>query len=334
MSNIIKSARLLMAAMAPTTGERASAQVTVRSTTGSTVYLPVGAHLFPLVNHAAREDLLFKVGPGPFRAVFPNGIRKKASPDEPDVSSWWAIPPGGTTVDIHSLLGGKRHNLPAGTKLTFDPVIPGLDVSPLAAPATGGVDPGWLGGCMSMVQFEQLTASAAAADAFRSQVGKMPAVVLVWDGTEPADGTTQSSIDRGRTRVGSVAQLYKEQFNLFVITDRVDNAHKRRAEGLQLLDHIMFCLTDRQEVDGEIFSAPTGVQVRGRGRVGADAAAYQSFYIYLLQLSITTTWEPNETGVFAPWLRTHLETQTFEQDEDGDRLTTTDQDVDMSSPSE
>ncbi len=330
-TTIIEVARDLMAAAAPVTGTRATGKVLIRAKPGKTVLLPANWHLIPEVNKASREELVFKVGTGPGVAKYPDGKRKKASPTEPDAGSWWTITDAGVLVDVMSVIGGVRHNLPANTKMLLDPVHPDLEpfaqVQPVAL--SGGADPTWLGGCKSMVQFESLAANTVSLDAFRAQVDKFPAVVLVWDGSEPADGTTQSPLDRAATRVGPGSQLFKERFNLFVLVSRTDGGHMRRNEGLKLLDDLTFWLTDRMEVDGQQFSSPTGVQITGRNRVAGDSAAFQGMYIYVLQLTVTGTWTRYDARTFQPWLRTNNTFLTFEKDADGNRKPIVDQDIDM-----
>jgi hypothetical protein len=334
-SSVIDIARDIMSVISPTTGVRGSGKVLIKTKETTSVNLPRNWHLIPIVNGAAREDLLFKVGQGPLRAKYPNGKRIKTDPNEPDTESWWSVQPGGTLVNIHSLVGGNRHNLPKGTKFIFDPGHPDLESEAiLQRDITDGADPTHFGGCRSVVQFEQLNAVDVSLDTFRASVGKFPAVVIVWDGSEPADGTTQSSIDRGRTRVGPTMQLFKERFNLFVIVERLDSGSVRSAEGLLLLDHITGWLTDQQSIDGQIFSSPTGVQIRGRGRVAGNNTNFQHVYVYLLQISVTTTLVPYDSRTFSLWLRTHNEFLTFEKDGAGERKVVVSQDIDMTAGSE
>lgn len=311
--SIVELGRDLMACMMPSTGQRGNGQVLVEPIGNDPVFLPRNWALVPIVNGDAREDLLFKVGEGPNKAKYPNGVRKKTDPNEPDTQSWWVIPPGGALVNIHSIIGGKRHNLKKGTKFVFDPNYPLLKASViLQDDITDAVDPIHFGAARGMVQFEQLEGSSPTLDAFRSQIGAMPGVVIVWDGSEPADGTTQSSLERGKTRAGQSKQFFKERFNLFVISERTDSGSQRRSEGLKLLDDITLLLTDKQSVDGQIFSSPAPVQVRGRNRIGGDSAQYQSVYVYVLQLSVTNIWRSYDFRTFNPWLRVYNEFLTNE----------------------
>ena len=334
-ASVIELARDIMSVISPTTGMRGNGKLLIKTKGTTAIDLPRNWHLIPIVNGAAREDLLFKVGQGPLRAKYPDGKRKKVVPTEPDTESWWSVQPGGTLVNIHSIVGGVRHNLPKGTKFIFDPNHPDFEVeATLQRDITDGADPVHFGGCRSVVQFEQLNATDVSLDTFRASVGRFPAVVVVWDGSEPADGTTQSSIDRGRTRVGIASQLFKERYNLFVIVERMDSGPVRSAEGLKLLDDITGWLTDQQTVDGQIFSSPTGIQIRGRARVAGNNTNFQHVYVYLLQISVTSTLVPYDSRTFHPWLRTHNEISTFQQDEAGDGKVVVKQDIDMTTGSE
>ena len=334
-TTIIETARDIMAVVAPVTGTRATGKVLIRSRPGKgTVYLPANWHFIPVVNKASRDELLFKTAQGPGRAKFPDGKRKKLSESEPDAPSWWTITEQGTIVDVLSVLGGKRHNLPAGAQLQFDPVHPDLEpvATVLDGGITGGVDPNWLGGLQSFVQFESLAGPTATLDAFRAGVSAFPAAVIVWDGSEPADGTTQSSLSRGQTRVGPGQSLFKEKFNIFVMSKREDSGHLRRNEGLKLLDDLTFWLTDAMEADGQQFSSPTGIQIRGRTRVVGDGAVFQQVYIYAIQLSVTALWKRYDARTFNEWLRTHNEFLTYEKDADGARKLVVSQNIKMTDP--
>jgi hypothetical protein len=312
------------------TGVRSSGSIVVRTSGTEPVFLPGNVSLIPIINGAAREDLAFKTKLGPNKVRIENGIPKKEPGQPEDLTDWWLIQPGGTLVDIHSIVGGKRHNLPAGTKFVFDPVYPGIAPEcELYDSTTGGEDPTHFGGCKGVAFFEQMNGAAPDLDAFRAQVGGLPAVVFVWDGTEPADGTTQSMVDRGASRVGTYRAMFKENFNVFVMSQRMDSGPMRRAEGLRLLEDVTHCLVDRQVVDGRRFSNP-GIQVRTRSRLSGADDRYRTMFIYLLQISVVNVIEPRDGGqVFHPWLRVHNVFETYEKDEEGNKLPVVDQDIDM-----
>jgi hypothetical protein len=326
MSELITLGRDLISALAPISGTRATAQLLVRAKTGP-VNLPRNAALVPVINRAFREDLTFKVGDGPVQARFKNGIR--VADGGPDCEkSWWVVEPGGTVVTAVSLVGGERHNLKRGTKFYFDPIIPGIEPeAELIEDIADGAEPTHFGGLKGAVQFEQLNGTSPTLDLFRSKIGKLPGVVIVWDSSEPADGTTQSTLDRGAARSGTATARFAEKFNLFIISERLDSHHNRAGEGLKLLEDITLELSDRQEIDGRIFSVP-GVHIRGRSRVLGDSAQYQAVYVYLLQLSVTTSVQPKDRREFAPWLRVHHQNLTFENDGTGQKVVV-DQEIDM-----
>lgn len=317
MSITIDTARDLMAVIAPTTGTRATGKIIVTPNGTAPTVIRRNQCLIPMVNGDARESLLFKVAEGPN--------------DDPDPKGSWTVAPGGSSVDVFSVLGGKRHNLPRGTQFKLDP-LPVENLNPvvtLQSTITDGAEPLHFGGVKSVVQFESLGGASLDLDAYRSQIGQLPGIIIVWDGSEPADGTTQSSIERGRTRIGTRRSLWKERFNLFVITKRMDSDHMRRSEGLQILDDITEWLTDRQAVDGQVFSSPAGIQVRGRGRVIGPSAQYQQLYVYVLQLSVTRLLQQRDEREWNDWLLTHNEFLTFQKDDQDNRLIIVNQDIDM-----
>jgi hypothetical protein len=329
VSDIITLGRDILSTIAPTTGTRATGQVVIRTKGNTPVNLGPNWALIPRINNDLREELAFKIAAGPNVAKYRDGIRVKANPADPDCPSWWTIQPGGTLVAVTSIVGGERHNLKKGTKLYFDPIHPDLEVvAEVFEEFTGGQDPTHFGGCKNAVLFEQMNAPTASLDAFRSKLQSFPSVVVVWDDSEPADGTTQSTLDRGASRGGRVESRFSERFNVFVLASRLDGGHHRSAEGLRLLEDITNELINRQEIDGKIFSNP-GVQVRGRSRITGDTTQFQGMYVYLLQISATATIVPTDRRTFSPWLRVHNQILTHDADDAGARKVVVDQQIDM-----
>lgn len=318
MSITIDTARDIMAALQPTTGTRATGKILVTPNGTAPTVIRRNQCLIPIINSDARETLLFKVAEGP-------------EDGDPNPKGSWIVDPAGSSIDVFSVLGGKRHNLPAGTKMRLDPLPPEPlnPVVTLQSATTDGADPIHFGGVKSVVMFETLGGASLDIDLFRSQSGQMPGIVVVWDGSEPADGTTQSSLNRGRTRVGTRRSLWNERFNLFIITKRMDSDHMRRSEGLQILDDLTEWLTDRQAIDGQVFSAPAGIQIRGRQRISGLGPPYQQVYVYLIQLSVTRLLQMRDERTWSDWLLTHNEFLTFGRDGLGNRRIVVDQDIDM-----
>jgi hypothetical protein len=97
------------------------------------------------------------------------------------------------------------------------------------------------------------------------------------------------------TRVGTRRSLYKESFRIYVITSRSEKDHKRREEGLEILDEITRLLADRQTVDDVCFSNPSGVQIRRRWRESGPQRIYQRHYVYALLVGVELTIEQTDS---------------------------------------
>jgi len=290
MSVAIDTMRALFAVIQPQTGGRSSGNVT-STATGADVELPRGRHLIPIIADRLRPDLTFKT---------------TANPGGGD----WTVSSGGTSVGVESVLGGKRHDLPAGTKLRWDPAVSGLDdlVTVDAPGLAGGTDPDFFGGLKSVVVAEDFT-GARDVEAFRSQLGGVPAALLQWDGREPATGTTQPGLERGGSRARRGELLYKERLRFWVLSNRKDAAHVRRREGLQILDDLTGLLVDRTAVDGCTFSAPDGVQILECQRVTAgDRALYREFNVYEIAFAVTRSLKKQDLRTYSDLLKIRLKT--------------------------
>jgi len=282
-SAIIALARALFALLTPITGERATGSVTV-SAPGmgpGLAALPVNSYLRPVVNGKLREDLLFKT-------------------TEP-----WELALGTTEsgVPITSNVGGARHNLPANTVLRFDPVPPGYarDVM-LDAPMTDGSDDG--ARLKSLAFFEDVDSSNPEADVFKAQLS-VPALMLTWVRTDPADGLN-AGLSRGASRRGRNVVTVKEAFVAYIITGRLTSDPGRRSEGLQIAEAVSGLLTDRmQNDDGEQLSTVgSGIEFTGRSRYRRD----EKTYIYTVTFRVNQTLEG--TGSLSldvrPWDRSRV----------------------------
>ena len=321
---ILDHIRALMACVAPVTGERARGKLYLRTTDG-TVLLPATTAIVPIVGGERNNALQFQIAEGPSTARIVNGRRVDDGPEV--ASSWWEVTSGGVLVDIESIVGGTRHNLPAKTSFAFDPPVPGLAlVAASPTGTTGGADPDFIGGCKGVAFFEQLDGADPTLDAFRSALAGTPGVVIVWDSSAPADGLTQSTLSRGGAHVASGAALMKESFNVFVIASRLDDGQLRALEGLKLMEHVTELLIDRRAVDGRVFSAPGGVQVRARTRITGQGPGYRGTHVYLVQVSVTGLVARYDERAPTPWLTSRIVTLA---QGDGPEVMVTDTDVDM-----
>lgn len=283
MSSVVEAARNLMAVMSPLTGTRASGVSTVTAS-GADVDLYEGNYAIPRLGNNYRDDLVVKVGPGPNTATTGRGAGR----------TYWTVTSSGTDVTFLSNLGGARHNkieVPASgqTDIVFDPPISGIASSVLKTSFTGGADPAAtdLDAVYDMFMYEQFKGDPR--DLAKSNMNRLPGVLVVWRGSEQADGASVSHEDR--TRLGNFQTLNREAFDILVFVKRSEGDHVRRMQGQYIMDQITGYLTDRVDYDGQLVSAPSGVQIQRRFPLALqDPKGYTSVYIYGLGVSVMTTF--------------------------------------------
>lgn len=278
MSTITSTLRSMMAVMQPATGTQADGTV-VATASGGDVNVPRSTYAIPIIGGAHRPDLAVKTAAGP------------------NADDSWTVTSGGDNVDFVSNIGGARHILPDATSLVFDPAISGIASLVAAADWANGADPTAFGGVRDMTIVERFEGPAAAVDLRRSNIKGFPAVILAWQDSEPADGSTISQTRRD-TRVGTRKNLYKETFRLSVITIRADSPDVRREEGLLIMDELSGLLTDRQEVDGVFFSNPSGLQIRRRWREVGPQPFYQKHFVYNILVSAEVTLQQTDARTY------------------------------------
>ncbi len=290
--SVLELGRALMAIMAPATGTRSTGMVRLQALTGVEVTLPRNHYAFPIIKRDRRPQRLFKVGAGP------------------NLDGSWTITDSPSEILMVSNIGGKRHNLKAGTPIVFDPPIEGLVVSPdpnkpvTTALFTGGDDSEGLGCVADMIMYEQLRFTDLAVDLRRSDLKGFPAVVLTWTDLQSADGVTVPQGERGN-RVGTRSTLYKSTYDLTIMVTRESEDHARRHAGLAIIDFISRLLTDRQAVDGICVSNPSGLQILQVFRETAiPQALFQKFYIYHVIVAAELGFEQIDNRTFEDWRRT------------------------------
>jgi hypothetical protein len=276
---ILSEARALLAVLQPLTGARASGTATVLAEPGPSAILPANTYAVPILSGAMRFDLLLKTAENP-------------ADDE-----GWTVTTAGDPVTMISVLGGNEHNLPAGTELRWWPAT--ADIEPksvLAGPMTGGLDAVGLTALRQARFFEQLrpNVDGAPADLFKSMVNQFPSAVLVWERSRPVPAGG---------KLGRGVSAYEQEWHLFIITSRSDSDSARREEGLALVDAVTEEMVDRSTVDGETFSAVSGLAIDERSRYFVGAA----FYVYRIRFTTTTTVSKKDPRTFGPWLFTRLD---------------------------
>lgn len=289
--SIIHDARALLALIQPLTGTRAAGTALVRSA-GATGSIPANAHAVPIVDGQVRPELL---------------IKTVQNPTTDDHS--WPVIQAGTPIPILSVLGGAGHNLGPGTVLRWLPAPDGIaDSSSVVAPGLRGGAPNtsYVGVAEAKI-FEQLQAAPAPGlDLFRAGIARYPALMLVWQGSEPDDGQREQPLGRRESRLGKGQTLQRQSWDLFVIVSRQESDPVRREQGLAIIDELREVMTDRQSVDGMPFSTIRPLSIHGSRRwlVGP------SVYVYLMQFSTANVLKKREEREFSPWLTTRLDADT------------------------
>ena len=291
IGNILDLGRELMAVMQPCTGTRASGDVTCKALSGKTIQIPRNHYAFPIIKGDRRPELVFKVA---------------KNPDTADGS--WEVDDSGADVLMISNIGGVRYNLPAGTRIAFDPPIADLVGSPngdqpkVKATFTGGADAAGLAAVADMAMYEKLRGGELAHDLRRSSIIGFPAVILTWSDLQSADGVTVPQGDRGN-RVGTRSTLYKSSWDITILVSRENEDHERRHAGLAITDYLTRLLTDRQSVDGQCISNPSGLQVLQVFRETAiPQAVYQKFYIYHIIVAAEIGVEQIDSRSYEDWI--------------------------------
>ncbi|HEX4334700.1 MAG TPA: hypothetical protein VH062_02235 [Polyangiaceae bacterium] len=296
MATTLDQARGLIGIVGRLCGTRAGGKASFNPPLTAPVAIGRNMWLAAVINGSIRPDLIYRVLPNPANAD----------------GSWQVT--GSQTIDVESLCGGVKQNLPAGTKLQWlDGAVPdGLDqiANPLfvtvANPLAGGTDVPIFG--EDLVQYAAIYESVGAPnldlELFSSAIGATPALVLVWEGSESADGLTMSTMNRGTARVARGRLAYKEQWSLLVITSRQDSDMRRRAEGMRILENCSDLLFDQiwfDDVLGIRVSDIDGVQIRSRFRLAGRTPFYQQYYVYGVRLATTRVYSKYDPRTFATW---------------------------------
>lgn len=191
-----------------------------------------------------------------------------------------------TAVPVQSMTGGKRMNLPAGTRIIWDPPVEGLEaMAEVAADMTGGDDATGYGCVRRVVMLEELGPQETAKAFWAGAVGAYPAIVIAWESQEPWQ------------RLGKGTETSDYRFRLFVVVSTQAGYSQRANEGKAILGYLEEFLVDRCSVDGEVFTSPPCVIEQG-GRLGIAASSF----VYFLQVKLRFTTRLRETRTFAPWL--------------------------------
>jgi len=310
-SILVNVSRDISAIIHPLTGTRATGKATITAT-GADYDLPVGSYLVPVHVGEYRDDLVFKTDRGT------NDDRS------------WTIESTGTVVDITANLGGERFNLADGTNLYLDPGVDEIASAVVTGAVTTGVNPTSLG-IQDVQVFESFSAPPDGIDLRRSSIKRLPAAMLAWGGSEPADGSAVSQTYQD-SRAGRGKSVFHEIFDLYIFTENMGSDHIRRQDGLRLMDAAAKLLVNRRNSDDVVVSSPSGIQVRRRWRHNfTDKEGYQRYYAYVMELGAMTTWTRTDTRSYsdlAAFMMSIIKPQIPALPDQGDYEVVTDVEID------
>lgn len=289
MSGSIGNARALVGLLQLLQGSYASGQVLVRST-GATGTLPAHSYAVPIVGGEKWEELLVKIEPNPAQA---------------DKS--WPVTSSGTLVTATTVQGGTRANLAAGTPLRWLPTLTGIEEQSAVGGSAfaGGVFLDTFGSLRQIKLYKDLGGQQKAEEFFRAQVDDFPAAVLNWAGARPADGAGSPNLGPRNARVGAGKILFKNEWQLWLISSRFDGEDLRRLEGDQLRDDVLELLSDRIAYRGVPLSSPQGIEI-----LNADVASITpTSFVDLVTFTTSFKLEKRDTQTFNDWNRTRIELQ-------------------------
>jgi hypothetical protein len=233
----IQIQRLLMAALRPLTGERATATALVKSSGPEPVEIPANFYAYPLPESETGLS-----------SVEDQRIIRTA---EQLVAT-----PGGTEVPVTSLLGGEWYNsLKAGTELLWTPPLIGVEThSRLTTDMTGGVSPPEVNGELypgfvrNIHTFDELGVGADTQQRlFEAMVAAAPAIVVSWK-------RSSAAVLRGQ-RLGERPDIWF----IHAISENRGGQVPRRHQAIHILDRVEELLSNLGDVDGVPFSSPPAV---------------------------------------------------------------------------
>jgi len=309
MSQVGSAMRNCLAAIQPLTGDRASGVITVTAS-GSDVSLPLGTFAYPVIGGQVQTDRIFRVSAGP------------------NSDKSWTITAGGTAVDFVSNVGGEKHNVADATQFVFLPPISGVASAVGSGAFTGATNPTFYGAIKETVVFEHINGPAQQIDLERMKLRGTPAVIIVWNSSEPSDGVTSSSNNFGSHGRGTFSSSFRELLTIVIVVSKSHNEAVRSEEGLYIMDQIARYLNRRQSIDGCLISAPSPILVQSRNRVAIPKEPYQRHYIYSVSFSIENAYTMTDDRSYNDWNIANID--ILKPDDDlGDYTLVDDMKVDM-----
>lgn len=273
----ILSKRSLLTALGPLAGTRATGSV-IATATGADVVLPPFTYGIPLIGNRAVYARMFRTVPSTPITNEPEGT---------------LVTSAGTAVPVRAVCGGAAGNLPAGTKILWQPTPAGIEPRGEVGPAglTGGAATPGPGRCARVVALDMLGREEATRTLWQAQGEGFPAIVVSRVGSQREALRSVASAQRAHT------------FRIFVISTNYESADERQGEAELLLDEIEATLQGLADVEGELFSGPPcelgqemAMAFAPSSHVFAiDAVVHYSLGRVDVRLSDGVSWAPWET---------------------------------------
>ena len=244
-----------MSSLQPLTGTRGTATATVSAASGQTTDVEIcGVYCYPIPASAAG---IYDVDDQRLLRVATNTV----------------VPVGSSaTVPLTTVMGGARHNaLKAGTRLLWDPPIPGIESqSVLATDVRGAADAftDLFAALQDVTSFEDLAGTNQALQLFKARLqGRVPACVIAWERAEEPEIKARGVSVRDNV------------WTLFVVVENVAGEQFRRDQGLWLVDAIEHLIHEKRSVDDYVFSDPPAT-IQGSRRI----ATTDSSLVYAVEV--------------------------------------------------
>lgn len=287
-------ARAIFGQVSPLSGTRGTGAVLVENDTDDPIVVPPNMYLLPNVGALGElaDDLVFKTSHNPDTL------------EEHLQGGSWTVPPHDSLeVGIKSNLGGKRHNLPAGTVFRWDPPL--SDLGPtveLVDAIVDAADKASAPRIQTGVYYEDVDSARIAKDLAGGRLAHLPGVFLTWEQSTPLEGRTAGS-NQGSTRADSERRFFAENFRLYVVVADQTSDRERRSSGLRVLQALTRLLTDQQmTADGEHLTSLGSLEILSRSRFSRG----ERHYVYQLAFRVNRVFKRLDTRTFIPWLVTHI----------------------------
>jgi hypothetical protein len=294
--------RAIFAQLSPLSGSRASGPARVVALAGGDVVLRANTYLIPVISGEALDSRIYKVAPNPDTLTAGSLASGQWS------GGAWTIPDGDELqVTVQSNVGGADQNLPANTRLRFDPPVVGLEPEALVQTAiTNGTNANSLVGeaaIKRMVFWQTMKTASAAKEFFQASSGEFPAMLMIWLRSQTLQGRTSGGT-QGNTRVGRGERAMREGFQCFFGSGSHGSADERRDTGFRAIELATALLSDQQNnIDQEpLSSMGAGIEITER----TLAVAGKEHFIYTLDFEVNQVFSKLEQRTFGPWNVNHI----------------------------